>query len=185
MKKQVIYTICAVLLLTVAVIGSTYAFFSATTNDSGRRRAEAQKFEVIYNGGEEINGPIDLSSDRNGGVNTTVNIRVTEGSTQALSYLYLNITEMTANLSVSNVKWEVSGIRGGQEVYTNSGTFQGYNDTTNNVITIVDGYRLSETQTDFTIYIWVDGNNAGNEMFGASLSAYISASTENFTGTLN
>ena len=123
--------------------------------------------------------------DRTGGVSTTVHIKVGEGSAEALSYLKLNIIEMTENLSVENVKWEVSGMRGGQEVYTNSGTFQGYDDTTNNVIPIVEDYRLSETQTDFTLYIWIDGPTTGNEIIGASFSGYISANTERFTGQLN
>lgn len=185
MKRQTIYTICAFLLLAIATVGSTYAFFSATTGEDSNVATESQKFEVIYTGGTEINGPIDLSTDRTGGVNTTVHIKVGQGSSHALAYLYFNIEQMTNNLSVTNVKWEVSGVKGGQEVYTNNGTFEGYNDTDNNIITIVEDYRLSEEQTDFTLYIWIDGPNTGNEIFGASLSGYISANTERFTGQLN
>lgn len=185
MKRQLIYTICAFLLLAIAVVGSTYAFFTATTGENSNVTAEASKFEVIYSGGTEINGPIDLSTDRTGGVNTTVHIKVGQGSAHALAYLYFNIEQMTDNLSVSNVKWEVSGLKGGKEVYTNSGTFLGYNDTSNNKIPIVENYRLTEEQTDFTLYIWIDGPNTGNEILGASLSGYISANTERFTGQLN
>ena len=185
MKKQFIYTICAVLLLAIAVIGSTYAFFSATTGENSNVTAEASKFEVLYTGGTDIGGPVTMSSDRTGGKNTTVHIRVGEGSAQALAYLYLNIDSITTNLRVSGFKWEVSGMRGGQEVYTNSGNFAGYNDTTNNVITIVEDYRLTEQQTDFTIYLWVDGNEAGNEVMDGRLGGYISASTERFTGQLS
>lgn len=186
MKKQFIYTISAILLLTIAVVGSTYAFFSATaTSNNNSVSANAQKFEVIYTGGTEINGPIDLSIDRTGGVNTTVHIKVGQGSSQALAYLFLNIEEMTDNLSVSNVKWEVSGVKNGKEVYVNNGTFAGYNDTNNNTIPIVEDYRLTEDQTDFTVYIWIDGNSTGNEILGAMLSSYISAQTEQYTGQLN
>ena len=84
-----------------------------------------------------------------------------------------------------NVKWEVSGVRGGKEVYTNNGTFEGYNDTNNNAIPIVEDYRLTEEQTDFTVYVWIDGEHTGNEILGAAFSGYISAKTENFTGQLN
>ena len=183
MNKKLIYSISIVLLLIIAVIGGTYSFFAATT-DNKNVITNSSKFEVIYTGGTEIKGPIELSEDRTGGINTTVHIKVGEGSSQALSYLYLNITEMTDNLSVSNVKWEVSGIQKGNEVYTNSGTFLGYNATTNNKIPLVEDYRLTEDQTDFTIYVWIDGNNTGNEILGATFDGFISANTEQFTGKL-
>ena len=185
MKRQIIYSICAVLLLAIAVVGSTYAFFSASAGENSNVTTEAKNFEVIYTGGTEINGPINLSVDRTGGINTTVHIKIGEGSAEALSYLYLNILEMTNNLSVSNVKWEISGVKEGKEVYTDNGTFQGYNATTNNKIPLVKNYRLTETQTDFTLYIWIDGPNTGNEILGANFSGYISANTERFTGQLS
>ncbi len=185
MKKQIIFIITAILLLTIVTVGSTYAFFSASASSNNNTVAtEASKFEVIYTGGTDINGTLQLSADRNGGRNTTVHIKVSQGSSHALAYLYMNIEEMTANLSTNSFKWEVSGIKGGQEVYTNAGTFNGYNDTNNNKIPIVENYRLTEDQTDFTIYIWIDGNLAGNEIFGAEFSGYISATTEQFTGQL-
>ena len=185
MKKQIIYTICAILLLAITITGSTYAFFSATAGENSNVDTQSRKFEIIYTGGTEINGPISLSTDRTGGVNTTVHIKVGQGSAEALSYLDLNILEMTENLSVSNVKWEVSGVKNGNQVYTNSGTFSGYNDTNNNVINLVHDYKLSEEQTDFTVYVWIDGPNTGNEIIGASLTSYISARTERFTGQLS
>ncbi len=185
MKRQTIYTICAFLLLAIATVGSTYAFFSATTGEDSNVATESQKFEVIYTGGTDIGGPVSLSADRNGGKNTTVHIKVGQGSSKALAYLYLNIDMITENIRISGFKWEVSGVRGGKEVYTNNGTFEGYNDTDNNIITIVEDYRLSEEQTDFTIYLWVDGNEVGNEVMGGRLGGYISASTEQFTGQLN
>ena len=91
---------------------------------------------------------------------------------------------MTNNLSAPNVKWEVSGIQKGNEVYTNSGTFSGYN-ATNNKIPLVEDYRLTEDQTDFTIYVWIDGNITGNEILGATFTGFISANTEQFTGELD
>ena len=184
MKKQLIYSITVILLLVISVTSVTYSFLSASTGQNNNVSTNSSRFQIIYTGGTEINGPLDLSADRSGGVNTTVHIKVAQGSSQALSYLYFNIEQMTANLSSSNVKWEVVGTRNSQQVYTNSGTFSGYNSTTNNKIPLVENYRLTEDQTDFTVYIWIDGNSAGNEMFGASLSGYISANTEQFTGVL-
>ena len=186
MKRQTVYTILAFLLLTIATVGSTYAFFSATTGTTNDVVvADAKKFEVIYTGGSEIGGIMSLSADRTGGKNTTVHIKVGQGSAQALAYLYLNINTITENIRINGFKWEVSGVRGNQEVYTNNGTFNGYNDTNNNIITLVNDYRLTEEQTDFTVYLWIDGNSVGNEVLGGSFSGYISASTERFTGQLS
>ena len=185
MTRQTIYTICAFLLLGIATVGTTYAFYSASASSNNNSvAAVAQKFEILYTGGTDIEGPLNLSVDRTGGVNTTVHIKVGEGSSHALAYLFLNISEMSEVLSTTHVKWEVSGVKGGKEVYTNQGTFNGYNAGNNNIITIVEDYRLTEEQTDFTLYIWIDGNNVGNEVLGAYFKGYISASTEQFTGQL-
>lgn len=185
MRKQYIYTICAILLLAIAVVGSTYAFFVSTTNSANNSvDTNSQEFGIIYTGGTDINEPLVLSADRSGGFSTTVHVKTIQGGAQALLNLYIDITEMTDNLSVSNVIWEVSGVKNGVEVYSDNGTFLGYNDMNNNRILIVDDYLLSEEQTDFTLYIWIDGNHTGDEIIGASFSGYISADTEHFTGQL-
>ena len=75
MKRQTIYTICAFLLLAIATVGSTYAFFSATTGEDSNVATESRKFAVIYTGGTDLNGPIRLSFDRTDGINTTLHIR--------------------------------------------------------------------------------------------------------------
>ena len=186
MKKQYIYTICAILLLAIAIVGSTYAFFSASEGSNNNAVfTESQYFAVIYTGGTTINGPLNLTSDRSGGANTTVHIKVAEGSYNAIANLYINIDNITDNLASNSVKWEVSGVKNNVEVYTNSGTFAGYNSTNNNKVMIVNNYRLTEEQTDFTVYIWIDGNLAGNEVLGGNFSGYIGASTEQVTGVLH
>lgn len=185
MKKQYIYIICTVLLLTISVVGGTYAFFASYSNSANNGvDTNSSEFGVIYNGGTDISGPLKLSSDRTGGFSTIVHAKTVEGGVNALLDLYININAMTTNLSVSNVKWEVSGVKGGVEVYSDSGTFLGYNDTNNNKILIVDDFILTEDQTDFTLYIWIDGNSTGDEIIGASFSGFISANTEPLTGKL-
>ncbi len=185
MKKQLIYAICAVLLLAITISGSTYAFFSASAGENSNVDTQSHIYSIIYTGGTQIEGPLTLTENKTGGANTTVHIKVAEGSIEPLAYLYLNIEDMTENLSSSAVKWEVSGVKNNQVVYTDSGTFAGYNDTNNNIIPLVEDYQLTTEQTDFTVYVWIDGNIAGNEILGASFSGYISASTDRITGVLN
>ena len=185
MKKKIVYTIAFILLLIVVIVGSTYAFFNATTRANNNATTNSKKFSVIYTGNSLLNGKLTPSANKNGGIHTTVNIRVDQGSAEALAYLYLNIESMSAVLSSTSVKWEIYGVRNSQTVYSNSGTLNGYSaQTPNNKIAIVTDYNLTEADTEFTLYMWIDGATTGNEVIGASFSGYISANTENFTGLL-
>ena len=181
MKKQLLYVI-AILLLTVTVAGGTYAFFVSATTNANNIVSNASKFEVIYTGGGKIEGPVTLSADKEGGKNTTVNIRVAEGSVPAKATIYINIEKITSNLAVKGFKWEVYGYQDGQEVYSKTGDFDGKTD--NSIINIVEKYQLSEKNTSFTLYLWLDGNMLDNSIIGGEFSGYIGAETENFTAQL-
>ena len=184
MKKQVIYSISITLLLLIAIVGGTYAFFSTSVN-SGNIATDALDFIVLYNGDTDFNGKISISPTKEGGIIRTVNIRVAEGSAHALSNLFITIESITPNLSIEGFKWEVYGYKNNELVYSNNGNFAGYNATEgHNVVPIVEDYRLTEEITYFTVYLWIDANNTGNEVLGGSFNAYISASSEKFTGQL-
>lgn len=186
MKKTNTYTIIVILLLIVAITGSTYAYFSAMTNSGEAVKSNSTELEVIYQGDTQIdeNDKIDIVANREKGRKKIVNIAVSEDSVEAKSTIYLNIEELTENLRIKGFIWEVSGIQNGKEVYSDKGSFYGYNDTTNNIIEIVKDYRITKDNTQFTIYFWIDGNQTDNSVIGGSLKGYIGAKTENFTGEL-
>lgn len=182
MKKQYMYSIIAVLVLTITTIGSTYAFFASSASSNNALSTNSKKFEVIYTGGSEINGPLKIGTRKEDGINTAVNIKVAAGSVLAKSTLYINVERITANLANDAFVWEVIGIKNGNQVYYNRGDFQGVNDTNNNVVNIVENYQLSEDDTTFTAYLWIDAIKADNSILNSEFSGYIGAKSENFTG---
>lgn len=183
MKKQTLLIIVLILLLTMILVGATYAFFSSSTN-TNELKTESSTFEVIYTGQTEFDGIPNLITGQNDTekMSAKVNIRVAEGSAKPKSTIYINIEKITETLAKKGFVWEVYGYKNGTLVYSNEGTFEGKNDTTNNIINIVEDYQLAEENTEFTIYLWLDGNQLGNEIFGAEFAAYVGAKTENFQG---
>lgn len=186
MKRQVIYTICAFLLLAIATVGSTYAFFSATVNsNTGAVVADAQNFEVIYTGDTAISGSMPITYEKTNDFKKTINIRVAQDSTEAKGDIYIYINQMTSNLSIDGFIWEVYGYKNNELVYSDTGTFKNYNSTSNNRLDIVKNYKITKTNTSFDIYLWIDGEQIDNNILGANFSGYIGANTEQVTGQLS
>lgn len=183
MKKQLLYSIFTVLLLAIVIAGSTYAFFSASITSSENVDIDTSKFEVIYTGGTTIDGELKIGSKKEDGYNTTVNIKLAKDSVQTKANLYIDIEEITPNIAVSGFIWEVYGYKNNTPVYSNSGNFNGYNSTDNKIVNIVENYTLSEDNTSFTVYLWLDGNKTDNNVVGGSFKGHIGAKTENFTAT--
>ena len=64
----------------------------------------------------------------------------------------------------------------------NSGTFK--NITSNTTNYIAENIVLSTTARKFAVYLWLDGQDATNDVIGAQLSGYIGADTEKISGVL-
>lgn len=191
MKKMLTY-ISIIFLLTIIVAGSTYAYLIATTNSSiNAVSSEGAKIDVVYTGGTTIEGLISMSEDKTGGLNTTVNIAITEKSVIVKSNLFININQITSSLATEGFIWEVYKTVNGVTSFIDSGTFldcKSGNTTkkcaAGDKLYIVNDNILSTTNTSFTIYVWLDGNKVGNEVMGAKFSGTIAAETEKFTGKL-
>ncbi len=184
MKRQVLYAIGAVLIMAVVIVGSTYAFFSSSIGGNRNITADSSDFSVIYTGGTEINGEMPVTTDKTNAFSTSVNIRMAENSVLAVGTLYITIESISENLRIPGFKWEVYKVVNNSEVLQSRGNFNGYNDTNNNVVTIVNNYQLSTTNTTFVIYLWVDGTLTNNNVLGGIFSGYIGAYTMPFTGEL-
>jgi len=181
MKKPTIIMLVSVLLLIVVVIGSTYAFFASSVNGKDVQTS-GSKFQVIYTGETQFDKQINLSTSKVEESSTTVNIKVGEGSVKANAVLYLVVEDITTELAVEGFNWEVYGYINSNQVYYNEGNFDGVK--INDTINIVENYQLSEKNTEFKVYLWLDGNKVGNEVMNASFKGHIGAKTENFTGQL-
>jgi len=186
MKNKNTYIIISVLLLAIAIVGSTYAFFFATTSQTNQVATGATKLKVIYTGQTRIDGSgtMNIGLTKDDGINRTVNIAVSEDSVEANATIYINIEEITSNLRIKGLIWEVYGLQNGKEVYSDVGDFYGYDDTTNNIVEIVKDYRITKDNTEFTVYLWIDGNLTNNNVIGGSFKGFIGARTENVSGQI-
>lgn len=189
MKKMIIYII-AIVLSVVLIVSGTYAFFVATSN-SNEIATNSTKFEVIYTGGDKMSGKLEFSNSKTDDFKTAVNIRMAEGSVLGTANLYVQIEEITSNIANEALTWEVYKTYNGVESFEGSGSFadcqtgtQKNNCQTGDKLYIVNNYKLSEQNTTFTIYIWLNGNLADNSAIGGIFKGYIGAETENFTGNL-
>lgn len=189
MKKILIYII-AIFMSVILIVGGTYAFFVATSN-SNQIVTNSTKFEVIYTGGKQIGGKLEFSNSKTEDFKTAVNIRMAEGSVLGIANLYIQIDEITSNIANEALTWEVYKTYDGVESFEGSGSFADCQTGTNkrncetgDKLYIVDDYKLSEKNTTFTIYIWLNGNLANNSAIGGIFKGYIGAETENFTGDL-
>ena len=185
MKKKLLYSIAITLLLIITVSGGTYAFFLSEAVTDSKVSANTSKIQIIYQdqGVENINGPINVVSKKEEGKNTTVNIRVAKGSPSVKADLYLKIEEITTNIAIEGFIWEVYGYKNNQLVYEQTGNFQGKKN--NDIITIVKDYQLSEDNTSFVVYFWLDGNQTNNNVLNSSFRGYIGAKSEDITAKFN
>lgn len=190
MKKTILYT-AIILLLTIITISGTYAYLTASVNSGNNIVTEGHNFEVIYTGGTNIEGSLNLVSRKEDGLNTTVNIRVSEDSVLGKANIYIQVEEISEKIATEALKWEVYKTFDGVQSLVDTGTFldcEGETATkkceSGDRLYIVKDYKLSATNTAFTVYIWLDGNLIGNEAIGASFNGYIGAESENITGDL-
>lgn len=191
MKQILIYIIATIFIIIITVSG-TYAYFVSTINTNNNATTNSSKLEVIYTGGTEINGNLNLVNSKEDGYQTTVNIKLSEESIDAKADLYIYVKKITSTIANDALNWEVHKTYQGVESYVDSGTFLdcANGNTTKacsngDKIYIVKDYQLTTTDTYYTIYLWLDGNKVGNEVLGATLEGYVGAETEHITTNLN
>ncbi len=187
MKKQVLYTIVLVLCIALITISGTYAFFMFSINGNAPSNTDSSNFEISYvGGGSTFNGTLDLVTNRNDGYKKTLKIKTLNSSVNAKLNLYLQIESISAELAAGDAfKWEVYGYNSSsQQVYSKTGTFKNYSaNSGSNIINLVNyDYTLTNDETTFDIYLWLDIAKAGNEVMGSTFTGHIAARTEQFTG---
>ena len=172
-----------VLLLIIITFGSTYAYFSSRLSTNNSVGGASEKYEIIYNGGEEINGNIKMLSSHVGADNTTVSIaKGQDVNVDINATLYINITQISPELAVSGFKWEIYRVNGNNEILENSGNFAG-KAATDEIAILTKA--LTTTLTSYKVYFWLDGASVGNEISGKTFKCYIDARTDNLTGIVS
>ena len=184
MNKKIVYSVGVVLLIVVAIVGSTYAYFSSVaTSTNSNVSANAEKYEIIYRGGTDINTVLKMLPSHTGADNTTVEIGIASGVNVAVTAtLFITVESISQSIATDGFKWEVYRISGNDEILENSGNFQGA--TNNSEVTILTK-PLSTTMTSYKVYFWLDGSKVGNEAQNTSFSGYIGARSDIITGIVD
>ena len=186
MRKQYIYAIIAVVLIAVLTVAGTYAYFSFRFTGNNTLNTSSKNFEIDYvGGGSTFDGPLQLVSNKEAGYSKTLKIKVVNGSVNTKINLYLEIEQISAALAVDGFIWEVYGYNSSnQQVFSNQGTFAGYNSTTNKTVNLVNynDYTITTDETTFVVYIWLNGALVDNNVLGSTFKGHIAARSEQFTG---
>ena len=189
MKKELITSIIVtVLLVILAVIGSTYAFYSLSATGSNHGvSTNSKKFEIVYNGGTAIstsNCPMNLTTSKDGGCSTTIQIGLASGVDVAVNAsIYIKVNTITDNLKIAGFKWELYSVNGQTETLVANGNFASI--PANNTIVMASNQALSTTLKTYKVYFWIDGSLANNSVYPSSFGGSVGAYTDQLTGIVN
>lgn len=178
-KKSIVIFIIFVVVIIILISSGTYAYISARTKDDYISTGSGMldiKYSITP---ENITGNLVSSINRESGLKAVATVSLKAESEDALFNMYIIPTALT-NLNINALKWEVEGVDGEEIVYTNAGDFSIAEQDT--PIKIVDSYALTENDTIFTIYIWLDANLVKNPIENVSFGAKITADSSPLTG---
>ncbi len=192
--KKILVSVIAVLFIAILTVGVTYSFFlvSASGNTS-KVAGNAISHNIIFTKGANLTGSLDPSNSRDNSMYTSASIRVTSNSTKPLVDVYINIENIASELGISALKWEVEATKGGNSVTLSptSGDFAScsHNSVLGSCVTgdriyVASGYELDTVDTEFKVYIWLDGNEINTDISNATLNASLGAEISKFTGTV-
>ena len=181
-KINLIITILIVTTLCLVVFSTTYAWYLFSRESSVvNNTAGGGKLEVIYQNGQDIIGKLKPSKTNEGALSTTATIRKSSTSVDGLATITLNIESISSELAISAFKWEVYKNTETQPI--NSGTLNGV--SSGSKIKLVDNYLLTDSNTNFTIKLWLNGDETDGSVANKSISAYIDASAINAPASVN
>lgn len=189
MKKVIKY---ATILIVVAIItiSGTYALFTSSI-ERELPESKTHQIQVRYSGAAPIDNVIELVEKKEDGFRRTIKIGKGEDSVPVKSSIYFYISNITEGFATTALKWEIYRVEGEEETYINSGTFE--NTITGDKIYLYKDFELSDEknedstykQTEYVIYLWLNGHEAGNEVVGATFMGYIGAESSIVTGDIN
>ena len=182
MKKVSIYVISVSLIATLA-IGGTYAFFTAVIQRNNAVETGSHQLQVQYSGDVAISGEIELVRTKEEGFRRELDIALGPKSVDAAANFFIQVDTITEGFQNKALKWEIYELINEEEKYINSGNFLNINSNSRNYI--AEGLVLNQTTRKFVVYVWLYGEEAGNEVLGAKLTGHIGAETETISGILS
>ena len=166
------YMIIGIIILVLAIIGSTYAYykyvFVRVNVDTITRGLD---YYITYAKGTDItNKVLEPSTDYTGGNSVTVTLYKKDNTYDIYGHIYLNVTSIGTTLSNSSaLKYVVTD---GTNILFN-GKLKGV--TNGSKIPLAVNIPLNTTSTKYTVYLWFDDTNTEDtSLEGQTISASVS-----------
>ena len=167
-KKKKIFLITGIsLLVLIAIVGGTYAWYVWTTSDSDTTKivAGVGAATVTFDGGSDINANLRPVSDKSKGIVKNISVK---GDTTGLVFnMYLDITSIDTGLKDESFRYELykgtTKVKEGNfsDSYLTSNTVTCSKNNTNHIV-LLTNESISTSKTQYTLYIWIDGANYTN-----------------------
>ena len=167
-KKKKIFLITGIsLLVLIAIVGGTYAWYVWTTGDSDTTKivAGVGAATVTFDGGSDINASLRPVSDKSKGIIKNINVK---GDTTGLVFnMYLDITSIDTGLKDESFRYELykgtTKVKEGNfsDSYLTSNTVTCTKNNTNHIV-LLTNESISTSKTSYTLYIWINGVNYTN-----------------------
>ena len=167
-KKKKIFLITGIsLLVLIAIVGGTYAWYVWTTSDSDTTKivAGVGAATVTFDGGSDISANLRPVSDKSKGIIKNISVK---GDTTGLVFnMYLDITSIDTGLKDKSFRYELykgtTKVKEGNfsDSYLTSNTVTCTKNNTNHIV-LLTNESISTSKTSYTLYIWIDGENYTN-----------------------
>ena len=167
-KKKKIFLITGIsLLVLIAIVGGTYAWYVWTTSDSDTTKivAGVGAATVTFDGGSDISANLRPVSDKSKGIIKNISVK---GDTTGLVFnMYLDITSIDTGLKDESFRYELykgtTKVKEGNfsDSYLTSNTVTCTKNNTNHIV-LLTNESISTSKTSYTLYIWIDGANYTN-----------------------
>ena len=166
------YMIIGIIILVLALIGSTYAYYRYVfANVNVDTITRGLDYYITYAKGTDItNKVLEPSTDYTGGNSVTVTLYKKDNTYDIYGHIYLNVTSIGTTLSNSSALRYV--VTDGTNIVT-KGDLKGV--TASSKIPLAVNIPLNTTSTKYTVYLWFDDNNAEETSSeGQTISASVS-----------
>lgn len=177
-KSKIIFVLGVILLIVFGVGIGTFAYFIVNSNVDNSINGSTSNIDIEYTTSGDVSGVLIPTTNKEKGIITTVTARLKDDSIDTKFNMYITPT-VIGDLATNALKWEVIGSIDNEVVYTNNGNFE--NAVENNKIIIVDEYDITKLNTNFKVYIWLDGTLINQVPTNNSFAAVISADSSPIT----
>ena len=170
--KSKTYMIVGIIILVLALIGSTYAYYRYVfANVNVDTITRGLDYYITYAKGTDItNKVLEPSTDYTGGNSVTVTLYKKDNSYDIYGHIYLNVTSIGTTLSNSSALRYV--VTDGTNIVT-KGDLKGV--TASSKIPLAVNIPLNTTSTEYTVYLWFNDNiSEETSSEGQTISASVS-----------